>query len=262
MAPARLVFTITGDAIPPRHFADAVRLFAQLLDDVDSAHSATNQPTMRWRLGELGSGSAVVPYIGTPRQANVQPNVNVPLLCVRGLRELQNDVTKPSVFRREAIRRVHEIGRMIRNGMSGIRVEAHESGVHADITPTVVANAARFLTKHDTLGAVEGWLEEINIHVRPLRFTVWDDVYGQSVRCRFDEGLLDDVVHALRSKVKVLVAGRVQRDPDGRPREVSDITELRQLVPEFRRRSVLELEGVYSAMEGDTLDYLAEIRGE
>ena len=63
MSPVRLVLTIKGDAIQPRRFADAVRLFAQLLDDVDAAHSPDDQPTMRWQLGELKSGSAVVSFV-------------------------------------------------------------------------------------------------------------------------------------------------------------------------------------------------------
>ena len=65
MSPIRLVFTIRGDTIPPRGFAEAIRLFAELLEEVDAAHSPNNQPTMRWHLGKLGSSSAVVPYIGT-----------------------------------------------------------------------------------------------------------------------------------------------------------------------------------------------------
>ncbi len=260
MPPVQFVFTIKGDAIPPRRFAEAVRLFAQLLDDVDAAYSPNNKPTMRWRLGKLESGSAVVPYIGTSRTAAIPSTVNVPLLCVQGVRELQHGVGEPSVFGREEIGHIHQIGRMIRNGMSGFRLDAPDSGTHAEITPTAVANAAKFLAQQETLGAVEGRLEAVNIHGERLRFTVWDAVSGQSVRCRFDDSLFDKVIKALRAKV--LVTGRVHRDPDGRPREIREITELRNLSLTPKRRSVLELEGIYSAMEGNTLDYLADIRGE
>ena len=260
MAPARFVITVKGEAIPPRRFADAVRLFAELLDDIDAAHSANNQPTMRWRLGELGSGSAVVPYVGTLRQPTVEPTVDVPLLCVRGVRELQEGVFEPSVFGRKEMEHIHQIGRMIRDDLAGFQLEAPDSGAHAEITLAAAANAARFLAKHETLGAVEGRLEAVNTHGDQLRFTVWDDVSGRPVRCHFDDSLLDHVVQALRTKV--LVTGRLHRDPDGRPREIREIIELRPLGSAPRRRSVLELEGVYSAMDGDTLDYLAEIRGE
>jgi len=261
MSPIRLVFTIRGDTIPPRGFAEAIRLVAELLEEVDAANSPNNQPTMRWHLGKLGSGSAVVPYIGTGRQADIDPNVNVPLLCVRGVRELEEGVAQPAVFRREEIGHIHQIGRMIQNGVSGFRLEVPDSGAHAEITPTAAAHAQKLLARAYTLGAVEGRLEAVNTH-GSLRFTVWDDVSGYSVRCRFDDSLFDEVVEALRMRTKVLVTGRVRRDPDGRPREIREITELRQLVAESQPRSVLDLEGVYSAMEGTTLDYLAEIRGE
>ena len=258
MSPVRLVFTVKGDMIPPRRFADAVRLFAQLLDDVDAAHSPNNEPTMRWHLGELGSGSAVIPYIGTGR-ADIEPNVNVPLLCVRGVRELEEGVLEPAVFRREEIGHIHHIGRMIQNGVSGFRLEAPDSLAHAEITPTAAAHAQKILARAYTLGAVEGRLDAVNTH-GSLRFTVWDEVSGYAVLCRFDDSLFDKVVRALRTKV--LVTGRVRRNPDGRPREISEITELRSLGAGQQHRSVLDLEGVYVAMEGDTLDYLAEIRGE
>ena len=147
---------------------------------------------MRWHLGELGSSSAVIPYIGTGR-AGIEPNVNVPLLCVRGVRELEEGVIEPAVFRREEIGHIHQIGRMIQNGVSGFRLEVPDSLAHAEITPTAVAHAQKILARAYTLGAVEGRLEAVNTH-GALRFTVWDDVSGYSVRCRFDDSLFDEVV--------------------------------------------------------------------
>ena len=259
MSPVRLVLTIRGDAFRPRRFADAVRLFEQLLDDVDAAHSPDEQPTMRWQLGELRSGSAVVSFVEAGRRANGNLDLNVPSLCVRGVRELEDGVSEPSTFGLDALGRVQRIGRIIGDGISGFGLESADSGEQAELTPTAAGNAQRLLAQASTLGAVEGRLDAVNTHGN-LRFTVWDDVSGYAVPCRFDDSLFDEVVRALRTKV--LVTGRVRRNPDGRPREISEITELRSLGGRPRRHSVLELEGVYAAMEGDTLAYLAEIRDE
>lgn len=259
MSPVRLVLTIKGDAIQPRRFADAVRLFAQLLDDVDAAHSPDDQPTMRWQLGELKSGSAVVSFVEAGRRADGHPNLNVPLLCVRGVRELEDGISEPSTFGLDALGRIQRIGRIIGDGVSGFGLESADSGEQTEFTPTAAGHAQRLLARADTLGAIEGRLDAVNTH-GSLRFTVWDDVTGYSVRCRFDDNLFDEVVRALRTKV--LVTGRVRRDPDGRPREIGEITAFRSLGAGSQHRSVLDLEGVYAAMEGDTLDYLAEIRGE
>ena len=261
MSPVRLVLTVKGDAIQPRRFADAVSLFQQLLDDVDAAYSPDDQPTMRWHLGELKSGSAVVSFVEAGRRPNGDPDLNVPLLCVKGVRELEDAVSEPETFGLNALARIQRIGRIIGDGVSGFVLESADSGERVDFTPTAAGHAQKLLARSHTLGAVEGRLEAVNTH-GSLRCTVWDDVSGYSVNCRFDDSLFDVVVEALRMRTKVLVTGRVRRDADGRPREVSEITELRLLGAKSQRRSVLALEGVYAAMEGHSLDYLAEIRGE
>ena len=61
-------------------------------------------------------------------------------------------------------------------------------------------------------------------------------------------------------RTKVLVTGRVRRVPTA-GRAKGRLQHFDHWVPGLSS-SVLDLEGVYAAMEGDTLDYLAEIRGE
>ena len=260
MPPVRLVLTIRGEAIRPRRFADAVRLFEQLLDDIDTAHSPDEQPSMRWQLGELKSGSAVISFVEAGRRANGHPDLNVPSLCVRGVRELEDGVSEPKTFGLNALSRIQRIGRIIGDGVAGFGLESSESGEQAELTPSATAHAQKLLARGYTLGAVEGRLDVVSTRGDRLHFSICDDVSGYSVRCRFDDKLFDEVVRALRTKV--LVTGRVRRDPDGRPREIREITELRPLGVGSQHRSVLDLEGVYSGMEGNTLDYLAEIRGE
>ena len=214
---------------------------------------------MRWQLGELKSGSAVVSFVEAGRRANGHPSLDVPLLCVRGVRELEDGIGEPSTLGLDALGRVQRIGRIIGDGISGFGLVSADSGEQAEFTLTASGNAQKLLAQASTLGAVEGRLDAVNTHGN-LRFTVWDEISGYAVLCRFDDSLFDEVVRALRTKV--LVSGRVHRNPDGRPREISEITELRSLGAGPQRRSVLDLEGVYAAMEGDTLDYMAEIRGE
>ncbi|MDE0047823.1 MAG: hypothetical protein OXU19_18515 [bacterium] len=256
-----MVLTVKGDAIQPRRFADAVRLFHQLLDDVDAAHSPGDQPTIRWRIGELKSGSAVVSFVEAGRRPNGHADLDVPRLCVRGVRELEDAISEPATFGLAALGRIQRIGRVIGDGVSGFELESPASGERVEFTPAAAGHARKLLARSYTLGAVEGRLEAVNTH-GSLRFTVWDDFSGYSVRCGFDEALIDEVVEALRMRTKVLVTGRVRRDADGRPREISEISELRALGAAYQRRSVLDLEGVYAAMEGHSLDYLTEIRGE
>ena len=165
-----------------------------------------------------------------------------------------------AIFGLHALGRIQRIGRIIGDGVSGFGLESRTAASELTshlLRPGMPGNSWRGPTRSVPLKAA--WSRETH---GSLRCTVWDDVSGHSVNCRFDDSLFDEVVEALRMRTKVLVTGRVRRDVDGRPREVTDITDLRPLGSASRRRSVLALEGVYTAMEGNSLDYLAEIRGE
>ena len=157
-----------------------------------------------------------------------------------------------------AIERISEFKRNLRNGLTAFRLDAPRTGDQAKITPTVVQIAEKILARSNTVGAIEGRMDAVNIHGRH-RFTIYDAVTGTGTVCHFRHEMLNDVIQAIGKKV--LVAGKLRRDFDGKPRDIREITEFRQLGRPDDSPSVLSLEGVYSDIEGDTLHYLAEIRG-
>ena len=256
---AHITFTIEGDSIRPWSFAESVQTFERLLEDVDRICSADDRQTLRWELVKIGSGSIEMSLVGAPRSEDVAPNLNVPGHCVRAVQDVANGRVPQSDRNLRTVERVLAFRRSITGGLTGFNVDAPSTGEQVRITKAVVESAERLLARSTTIGAIEGRLEALNIHDRP-RFTVYDAVTGAGTACFFGDELLKEVVGSVGAKV--LVAGKIRRDRDGRPREIRGITEFRRLGRPIGSPSVLELEGVYSAMEGDTLDYLAEIRGE
>ena len=71
---------------------------------------------------------------------------------------------------------------------------------------------------------------------------------GAGATCYFKPEILDEVLQTVDSKV--LVAGTLRRDFDGRPREIREIIEFRQIGRPSDSLSVLKLEGAYSDIKG------------
>ena len=256
---AEFTFTAEGDSIEPSDFGDALIKCQRLLERVDEIHSLDNRRTIRWKMGKLIPGSIGAPLTGVQRSADISPNLEVPRHCVRIVRAVADGVTPTSHRELKVIERISEFRGTIQNGVTGYRLDAPETNDQARITQAVIEIAERILARSDTVAAIEGRIEAVNIHNR-LRFTVYDSVTGAGTRCFFRPEMLDEVLQTIGAKV--LVAGTLRRDFDGRPREIRDIVEFRQIGRSSSFPSVLKLEGAYSDIEGDTLQRLAEIRGE
>ena len=262
MPSTRFNFVIRGSAIPPRKFAQATQSFAQLLEDIDRELSSVNQRTLNWVVGEVHSGSSVVvEYVGQPRSNDISPIFEVPKVCVDGISQIESKPLIPRGFGFDAIAQLQRIADIASNGVSSFGVRAPDAQTESEITFRSSANTRTVIGQAYSLGGIEGQLEALNIHEQP-RFTIWDSVTKRAVRCHFEmTEIMDLVIDSLGKKV--LVVGRVRRDAQGVPREIREISHLRVLgTRDERGVSVTDLPGIYKDMVGDTLDYLAEIRGE
>ena len=110
---------------------------------------------------------------------------------------------------------------------------------------------------YTSIGSIEGKLETVSVHGRPA-FTVFDAVTGRAVRCEFPAERRSVVLRAMGHKV--VVTGRIRRDPHGRPRAVRDAQFKR--LGDTETMPSRELAGMFRGMDRDTRAYLAEIRGE
>ena len=174
---AELTFTVEGDSIEPRDFGDALAKCQRLLERVDEVHSPNNRQTIRWEMGKLIPRSIGAPLTGVQRSADIPPNLEVPRQCVRIVQAVADGLPPTSDRELRAIERISAFRGTMRNGITGFRLDAPETNDQTRLTQAVVEIAEKILARSDTVGAIEGRIEAVNIHNR-LRFTVYDAVTG------------------------------------------------------------------------------------
>jgi len=258
MTTTPLVLRLDADDISPADFGVAVNEFAGLLADLDRELSPGRERSLRWRVTNLGMGSATMSVEAEPLEdaADIGPELVTAL--VEGF-PLIREGLRPSAYSDEAIERVRRLTGLITDGVRAILVTAPSIPQTVSITRETAAKIESIIGQgYTSVGAIEGTLEALSIHGRPT-FTVYDAVTGRAVRCEFPIQMKKKVVAALG--YKVLVHGNIRRDPAGRPTALRDIDTLRRL----GLRPVVQLErlaGLLRDMDRDTREYVAEMRGE
>ena len=98
----------------------------------------------------------------------------------------------------------------------------------ATIDNDIAEKADRVLSAgYHNLGSLQGRLDAINVHRIPTA-TIWDRVSGVPVRCRFPREETERVKELLQQLVTV--TGDVRYFSNGRPRSISDVVAIEQLV--------------------------------
>ena len=105
---------------------------------------------------------------------------------------------------------------------------------------------------------MEGQLEGLNIHGQDPQFVLYDAVSGRAVRCYFNRDDLENVKAAIGRKI--IVSGRLRRDPAGRPQQVRPV-EFFGYIDEPPTQPVRDPAGVFDFID-DPKQYLDMIRGE
>lgn len=78
------------------------------------------------------------------------------------------------------------------------------NGQRLDLTPRVSSKVEHALAVHDECeGAIEGMLEQINIHEGANNFHIYPEVGPRKLTCHFPSRLYDDAVSAVGKKVEV-----------------------------------------------------------
>ena len=134
------------------------------------------------------------------------------------------------------------------------------AGQHIDepiVTRKTSAEVERILPHGYAIGSVEGTLEGLNIHGQPT-FVVYDAVSRRAVRCFFQAAQLESAKDAVGQKV--IVSGRLRRDPSGRPQQVRPVDFFR-LIGQPPSTPIHDPVGSYRGL-GDTKSYLGWLRGE
>ena len=252
-----LTLTIDAEHLTPQRLIGILREFTELLREIDEELSPSAARSLDWRITGLSySSPAAIAMVAVPRGDAPDIGRRVVSACIDGVTRLGGENARSPEFNDAALLHIKRIAKYTNGDIRAVRVESPTVPAPASITRELTATVERVLQGY-SLGSVEGRLEGLNIHTQP-RFTVYDAVTGRAVRCYFSDADLDAVKAAIGRKV--IVRGRLRRDPDGRPEEVRRI-EFFEPIDDVPEPPPPDAAGLFQGL-GDARSYLEMIRGE
>lgn len=257
MAETPFTLTIDTDEMSPQRLGEVLREFTGLLNALDSELSADGARNLDWRLVSISYNSPLtLTAAASPRRHRADTGPALARACIRGMAALEAGGERPVEFNDDALEHVKRLASITDGKTEAIRFSSPVEDTTARITRLSVASVERVLPSGYSIGSVEGRLEGLNIHRQP-EFTVYDAVTQRAVRCYFSESDLDAVTKAIGHKV--IVGGRLRRDPEGHPRQVRQV-DFFGVIDEPPAVAPRDAAGAFGMMD-DPENYLERIRG-
>lgn len=221
-------------------FVVAVSKWQEILRDLDTAISGVAGGTLGWVVSDLQVGSLVVGAESYSRLPEKNYSEDVVRALIDGLRELEDDGSTPPYLSERGISSTRSMLKLIGNhGVSGIEISNHREGVM--LSARASANVDLLLpVRYESIGSVEGRLDQINVHHKTPRFTVYHHRTHKAVACAFPPEMLGQIKDYIGEPV--VVFGRIQHNARHEPLRI-------------------ELESVYRRQTRKELPALSLIRG-
>lgn len=260
MPPTTLTLTINSDDLDPVALGKILNDLHTIFREVDSELSTAVAHSLDWRVTALSYNSpATIDFTAAPIENATDIGPAVAESVLAGFRLIDESATRPNQFNDSALEALSDLSDVLNGRVQEMFLRSAMLNFVAPITKRIGANIDLVLTQGYSIGAIEGQAEGINIHSQPY-FTVYDAVTARAVRCFFDKGAWMEILLSAIGK-KVSVAGMLRRDPQGRPNQLRQITQIEILSDPSESVPNPELVGNLPDI-GDTRDYLAMIRGE
>ena len=211
---------------------NALNDIRRLLRGVDYAiHGRSHRP--RWDVRSLRSSS---PTIAVRPSAVNGSLPNAVREISAGLQMVTAGIDYPPPhFTEKTLLDLKEMRRLFRGSEMAQSIAVFEDGEQvASIGSDIAVQADRILgAGYHNLGAIEGWLEVINVH-RTRKVTIWDRVYRAPVRCVIPGG--EEWLSCAKDLLgkRVLIAGNIHYFANGVPRSVDQVTAIEDASPDPR----------------------------
>lgn len=186
--------------------ADA-RAFVGVLDDILDALdaiAAEQDADADWQIVSLEKVNPSKVVLAS------QQHVALFMLLVGGMKMLEAGPARP--FNGKALKAVKRLGKRIESA----DVVLEPSGEPAfRPTPRLAKNAARALARgwYKAHASVDGKLDIVNVHAGQ-KFSVFDEVDGHEVRCKFPERLLEDIKKNIGKRITAIGIVRYNANTD------------------------------------------------
>lgn len=260
--PPRILLSLHGDFIPFHIFTSAISDLSDILYEVDL--SLSGRETIQWGIRSLRSKDKAIEAI--PRVLHKdcadKSSIIVPTV-LRGMRLIRQKAMRPDHFSDDALVSAKDLS-MVMNGF--VRKIAITGSVNGHLGRPVFLNSQVALhvekvigPRYTTLGSVEGTLEMISVR-RYSQFGIRHSLTDRSIKCRFDDEMLEKVKAALGKRV--IAEGIVHYNAQHEPVRV-DVEWIRTFDQESELPSIEDIGGSDPDFtEGMTTeDYLRSIRG-
>jgi hypothetical protein len=257
--------------IPYRDFLCVANNCLGILDQLDLAlsHRRTSG-TLEWYMNDLSSADRLrLEIYSRPRQMQSEslPDIahNVTNHFITGFRVLEKEGRSPAYLSDLGMKKAEWMTDVLgHNGAQAIVASDIGSNQEVEITRQSALNLEKLiLVAAESLGSVEGTLEDISIH-KGNHFVVYEAITGKGVRVKFPSiDLIGKAKEYLGSRVRV--SGILFRNAKNEPVQlvIQDTSGLKVFGSDLEIRDLKELGGSDPDFTGDlsTEEFIRGIRG-
>ena len=192
----RITITVAagGDDAEARAFGAALKDILDILESLEEKAV--------WRIVAMEKRSPPSMTIESRRDAGIGKRL------VSGLQKLEGEVANP--FPPRAMRAVRRLASRLRDRrLDSVILNTNPTPTSEGMSVAPTARMYDYVTRamaaknYSVPSSIDGKLDVVNIHVRP-RFSIFDDIGMQEVRCHFPDRLLDEVRKSLGKRVTVV----------------------------------------------------------
>jgi hypothetical protein len=243
-----LTLSFDAEEVPLRSLLAGGRAFNRLLREVSRAYLGTEQDPAQW-LVHVEAGSVLLPVRPEPAGDAVSASKlgEVASVVAEGLAAIANEAERPPFFTDRALEQARELAKIADDD---VPIAVGNGTVRTAVTARLIANVDEVLgPDEETIGTIEGALEELNVHGGSKRFGVYDALTGVRVNCHLTANVtLDDLRPAIG--MRVAVRGPIRSRPDGHPTRI-DAEEIQVFPAEEDLPSPDDVRGILSGYEVD-----------
>lgn len=201
--PNELQLKLDAHEVSLAQLVSASSIFAALLREV-SREYAGSERAVKWTV-EVEGGSVTLPIKGRSTSDKL-PDEAIPEIVaavVGGIKTLNERPSRPEYFNDQALREAKALANLVNEDMP--RIAVMNGAAESDATRQLMTHVDQVMGEgRESIGAIEGKLEALNIHEKPPRFAIFDLLTDQRIECYFGTNVdLEEVLRGVGRRVAV-----------------------------------------------------------
>jgi hypothetical protein len=239
--PNELQLKLDAHEVSLAQLVSASSIFAALLREV-SREYAGSERAVKWTV-DVRSGSVTLPIKGrsTSDRLSDEAVPEIVTAVVGGLQTLNEQPVRPRFFNDQALREAKALANLVNEDLPRIAVMNGEMGT--DATRQLMTHVDQVIGEgRESIGAIEGKLQALNIHEKPPRFAIFDLLTDERVECYFGTDVdLEEVLRGVGRRVAV--SGIIKTRATGERFSI-DVRSLRVFPPESELPTPDDVRGI------------------